>query len=463
MYKFLVALSMLLATMIQAGNLVAEQQDFYDVTYILDIAWSPGGERIAIAGSAPPVESTAGHGYLSVIDSVTGSAIFVAEPQSAFTSVAWSPDGQQLALGSFDGTVWVVNATNGERINNLFGHASTVTDVDWSSDGSQIISSGNWDKLTIVWDAQRYEEVSRIISNFHPFAVSFSPDDQTIAIGMENGIYLVPSNAQVNSTTIDQYNLIATWVLSLDYSDDGQYIAVGTIAHMNMLTGEQDSASIIIFDTTTNELVQQFESDFGSVTGIDWDPDKRFLYVLNQASVLTVLDVETGEIITSYSTLGTERYQSGGIAFSPFGGRLAVGDILVEPTNQAEFSASLTDSAERTQYDPKNVGHRGSKWCDNGSNFRQNDLFSVESLTESTFLARDGAVRIIVPDASRERLQAIQNACGLDTTRVPELQSAQSADLNTYTEQIQALPAETIPPACAADLIAVAEAIQAQE
>ena len=43
------------------------------------------------------------------------------------------------------------------------------------------------------------------------------------------------------------------------------------------------------------------------------------------------------------------------------------------------ISDSYSDSAERTQYDPKNVGHRGSKWCDNGSNFRQNDLFSVES------------------------------------------------------------------------------------
>jgi hypothetical protein len=38
------------------------------------------------------------------------------------------------------------------------------------------------------------------------------------------------------------------------------------------------------------------------------------------------------------------------------------------------------DSAERTQYDPKNVGHRGSKWYNTGSNFRQNDLFSVESV-----------------------------------------------------------------------------------
>jgi hypothetical protein len=52
--------------------------------------------------------------------------------------------------------------------------------------------------------------------------------------------------------------------------------------------------------------------------------------------------------------------------------------ILIYDVDQSEWSY-IVDSAERTQYDPKNVGHRGSKWCDTGSNFRQNDLFSVES------------------------------------------------------------------------------------
>ena len=54
-------------------------------------------------------------------------------------------------------------------------------------------------------------------------------------------------------------------------------------------------------------------------------------------------------------------------------------DYICGGTLDGSRSGHKDDSAERTQYDPKNVGHGGSKWCDTGSNFRQNDLFSVES------------------------------------------------------------------------------------
>jgi len=132
------------------------------------------------------------NGFISVIDGLTGNSIFVTEPQSAFTSVAWSPDGQRLALGSYDGTVWIVDALTGERITNLFGHEATVTGVDWSSDGAQIVSSGNWDEMVILWDGVTYETISQIATPSHPFTVVFSPDNQLIVIGMETGAFLLP-------------------------------------------------------------------------------------------------------------------------------------------------------------------------------------------------------------------------------------------------------------------------------
>jgi WD40 repeat protein len=429
MRKFLSLLSLALLS-VPSPALMQEARPG-DMTYILDIAWSPDGERLAVAGTHTGTSTATNpdwdsvNGFISVIDGSTGNAIFVTEPQSAFTSVAWSPDGQRLALGSYDGTVWIVNALTGERITNLFGHEATVTGVDWSSDGSQIVSSGNWDKLTIVWDAQRYEELSRITSNFHPFAVSFSPDDQTVAIGLENGLYVIPVNVQATTATIDQYSVIGTsWVLSLAYSNDGRYIAAGTVAHVSMLTGERDNSHIYVIDAMSSEILHEFTSTLGSVGGLAWSSDDEYLAVLNEDPLVTLWDVEAETIVATYPAFGVERYDNGGIAFSRYGGRLAFGDVLVSESVSAQ---TLTTG----------------------------DLITTIG---------DGAARTIVPFPSIEQLEQTAAAC--DATAVLEsvLPASNAVDeLSTFADQIENLPEVNIPPACAADLIAIAKALQVEE
>ncbi|MDX2162267.1 MAG: hypothetical protein SF162_13155, partial [bacterium] len=72
-------------------------------------------------------------------------------------------------------------------------------------------------------------------------------------------------------------------------------------------------------------------------------------------------------------------------------------------------------------------------------------------------------VQIIVPDPSPERLQAIAAQCGAPLTVERGLDAAiAAADYADVIAQIDALPAGTIPPACAADLRAVAAAMQGQ-
>ncbi len=54
-------------------------------------------------------------------------------------SMAWSPDGQQLATASSDGTarVW---QTTGEAVSVLVGHTDRVFSVAWSPDGQQVLT-----------------------------------------------------------------------------------------------------------------------------------------------------------------------------------------------------------------------------------------------------------------------------------------------------------------------------------
>ena len=68
-------------------------------------------------------------------------------------SIAFSPDGSQIILGSDDHTIRVWDASTGiETLPPLRGHDNGVTSVAFSPDGSKIIS-GSHDKTIRVWDA----------------------------------------------------------------------------------------------------------------------------------------------------------------------------------------------------------------------------------------------------------------------------------------------------------------------
>jgi hypothetical protein len=72
-------------------------------------------------------------------------------------SVAFSPDGQRLASGSFDRTVKVWEAVSGQEARTLKGHTGTVRGVAFSPDGSRLLS-GSSDQTVKLWYLTKEEE-----------------------------------------------------------------------------------------------------------------------------------------------------------------------------------------------------------------------------------------------------------------------------------------------------------------
>jgi len=213
-------------------------------------------------------------------------------------------------------------------------------------------------------------------------------------------------------------------VIHIVYSNHSRYIAFGTVAPTDFFTGERKNSYIYIVDVSLNAIVHEFTSMLGSIGGLAWSSDDQYLAVLNEDPVVTLWDVGSETIVATYPAFGVERYDNGGITFSRYGGRLAFGDVLVSESASAQ---TLTTD----------------------------DLITTIG---------DGAARIIVPFPSTEQLGQTAAAC--DATAILEsVLSASSAvdELSTFADQIENLPAVNIPPACAADLIAIAEALQVEE
>jgi WD40 repeat protein len=128
---------------------------------ILDIAWSPNGDLIAMIDDSGTLNVT-------LSDQVTPVFQFAVTVPTLFdATVAWNPDGSLLAVG-IGYQVYILETTTWQLLHQFVGGDSDgytillgrfeetpegIVSINWSSD-SRYVVSGSLSYLTTVWDNQ---------------------------------------------------------------------------------------------------------------------------------------------------------------------------------------------------------------------------------------------------------------------------------------------------------------------
>ena len=115
-------------------------------------AWSPSGDRIAVAGLA--------HSVLAW-DIADHELILQVQHAGTVPCVAWSCDGRMIASGTSAGGVHLIDPTVGREHRAVRGHSDEVRSVSFSPDGRHLASGAN-DGAVRVWSATDLEPVATI-------------------------------------------------------------------------------------------------------------------------------------------------------------------------------------------------------------------------------------------------------------------------------------------------------------
>jgi WD40 repeat protein len=186
------------------------------------VAFSPDGQRlVAVGGNRYQI------GEAKVWNATTGEEIFPLRGHAAMVwTVAFSPEGQRLATASRDQTVKVWDATTGQEIRTLRGHADEVEGVVFSPDGRRL-ASASYDRTVKVWNADTGEVLLTLRGHTALVCgVAFSPDGRRLAsASYDRTVKLWDALTGQEILTLRGHT---QEVLTVVFSPDGQRLASGS-------------------------------------------------------------------------------------------------------------------------------------------------------------------------------------------------------------------------------------------
>jgi WD40 repeat protein len=322
------------------------------------VAWRPDGQALALACAAPggvvvlrQWDPRSGRLLTEFPAPGTGTPGTRAGLLSGLaSSLAYSPDGEEIAIGHADGTAALYRLRDGRRIATLRGHADpSEVRVAFSPDGT-LATGGVIDGRVLFWDASGRSRgaASRQVSD--PVgALAFAGTDRLIAVGGDRKVRIW--DLRQHSWDTDSFARPAGGtLLDVGVSTDGRLIAAAGPAGSTVLwrrantwlntTGDDAAMTGVAFDHSGERLAAVDGRGGVSTWDVTGLPPKPLLTAPSNAALGKTgvaydrdgaLAATSKDTVRLFDTAGRERADlhvgrglaAAAVAFSPDGTLLA--------------------------------------------------------------------------------------------------------------------------------------------
>lgn len=369
--------------------------------------------------------------------------VLAAQQSVKITAMALSPDGTKIALVGDNGyqAIWDI-ATNKQLV--IFNVPTKRVDtVTWSPDSAKVATASALDGIIRIWNAENGKLMAELQSDLDPDGYAFvawSPDGKKLA----TGIFSENASIKVWNTAEDNYSLLANLgnsvFFSIAWSPDSGKLAVAGFF----------SASIVD-DLSKNNF--RAIGPAGRMFSVEWSPDGNQI-AIGGAEIITVVNATNGkEIFKSVESQSAIDV----VHWSSDGSYLATANHASTIKIWNAKSWTIVKELDR-KHDAIILGP-SMTWSHDGGQLLF--LGNVQSNPTVKGIA-NSFLQIAVPIVSLDRLAEITRLCAKSGAQQALISQIQSAYLSNFINLVKQQSKDQIPPACAADLIAIAEALQKQ-
>jgi WD40 repeat protein len=407
MIAFLMAIALLGVTLHPMLSWAQADQ----LTPVLSLTWKPDGSRLAVTT----------RDRLQIYDQNLQLVQELALEGRTASTVDWSPDGTKLVVGR--------QILDAETLAVLLTIDTEVNLGGWNRDGSQVWTLAPDSMGIAIFDAESGNLVNTIsVDGTLITGAEWSPDSTRFATlfhALDTLVILDVSSGEISATYPQ-----AVAPGPLEWSPDNTRIAGSTQVVVEVGTpGSVPAANnallfeVYVWDAATGQVLNRFSGLPEYPQHLQWHPDGVELAGGASNGAVFIWDTSTNQQVDYFlSSAPVTNMQ-----YSPFGGRLAVGSNPAQLQNISPERRIPPDTTAFVQ--------------------RPADI----------------ALELFVPTPSIHDVEYIIEACDVPSDVEQSLTTdLQANDLNAFIAEVEALPEGTSPPACAADLIAVAEALQRQ-
>ena len=227
-------------------------------------------------------------------------------------SVALSPNGKTIAIGSHEGPIHLYNLDTGENKITLSGHKWQALSLTFSPDGG-ILVSGGWDQTIRLWDVDTGEHKQTLTGHTDLVRnVALSPDGKTISSTSSDGtIRFWDADTGSLQNTMTGYATVA----AITFSPNGR-----------TLSTEYDDNTIRLWDADTGQHIKTDNTfrdmilSSGAVRSIMFTPDGKTLASTGDDDGIRLWDVSTDE----HRVILRIREWGENMEFSPDGNMIAI-------------------------------------------------------------------------------------------------------------------------------------------